>query len=194
MVIIMIYLELFWAFFQVGLFSIGGGYAALPLIQARVVDAHHWLSLAEFTDVVTISQMTPGPIGINAATFVGTKTAGIPGSLAATLGCVTPSFIIVLGLAYIYTKYNNIDIIQGILGGLRPAVVGLIAASGLSITLLCFFESVEAAFNLASLDVFAVVLFIIGFFALRKFKLNPIYIMLGSGAVGLAAHFIQMVI
>lgn len=190
----MIYLELFWAFFQVGLFSIGGGYAALPLIQARVVDTHHWLSLAEFTDVVTISQMTPGPIGINAATFVGTKTAGILGSIAATAGCVTPSFIIVLCLAYVYTKYNNLDIIQGILGGLRPAVVGLIAASGLSITILCFFRNSDTAYSFDSLDVFAVVLFAAGFFALRKFKLNPIYVMLGSGAVGLAAYYIQIVI
>lgn len=190
----MIYLELYWEFFQVGLFSIGGGYAALPLIQARVVDTHNWLSLAEFTDVVTISQMTPGPIGINAATFVGTKMAGILGSLVATAGCVTPSFIIVLCLAYVYTKYNNLDIIQGILGGLRPAVVGLIAASGLSITILCFFRSSDVAYNLRSLDVFAVVLFAAGFFVLRKFKLNPIYVMLGSGAVGLAAYFIQIVI
>lgn len=189
----MIYLELFWAFFQIGLFSIGGGYAALPLIQARVVDAHHWLSITEFTDIVTISQMTPGPIGINAATFVGTKTAGIPGSIAATLGCVTPSFIIVLSLAYIYTKYNKLDIIQGVLSGLRPAVVGLIAASGLSITLLCFFRS-GATYNLESLDVFAAILFMAGLFVLRRFKLNPIYVMMGTGAVGLAVYFIQNVI
>ena len=86
----MIYLELFWSFFQVGLFSIGGGYAAMPLIQAQVVDQHGWLSLSEFIDVITISQMTPGPIGINSATFVGIKIAGIGGALVATLGCVLP--------------------------------------------------------------------------------------------------------
>ena len=81
----MIYLELFWSFFQVGLFSIGGGYAAMPLIQAQVVDQHSWLSLSEFIDVITISQMTPGPIGINSATFVGIKIAGIGGALVLSL-------------------------------------------------------------------------------------------------------------
>lgn len=190
----MIYFDLFWAFFQIGLFSIGGGYAALPLIQARVVDARHWLSITEFIDVVTISQMTPGPIGINAATFVGTKVAGLPGSIAATAGCVTPSFIIVLTLAYIYAKYKKLDIIRGILEGLRPAVVGLIGASGLSIVLLCFFKDSNAAYNSGSIDVTAVILFSAGAFLLRKFKLNPIYIMLGSGAVGLCIHLIQFVI
>lgn len=190
----MIYLELFWAFFNVGLFSIGGGYAALPLIQARVIDASHWLSLAEFTDLVTISQMTPGPIGINAATFVGAKVAGIPGSLAATAGCVTPSFIIVLTLAYLYSKYSSLDIIQSVLGFLRLAVVGLIAASGLSITLLCLFKSQELTQGFGRLDVFAAILFAISLFVLRKFKLNPIYVMLGSGAVGLIVYSLQTVI
>ena len=94
----MIYLELFWSFFQVGLFSIGGGYAAMPLIQAQVVDQHGWLSLSEFIDVITISQMTPGPIGINSATFVGIKIAGIGGALVATLGCILPWHIFILNI------------------------------------------------------------------------------------------------
>lgn len=166
----------------------------MPLIQERVVDSYHWLSLTEFTDIVTISQMTPGPIGINAATFVGTKTAGIFGSIAATAGCVAPSCVIVLALAYIYTKYSNLGIIQGILGGLRPAVVGLIAASGLSITILCFFGSREIIKNLNSIDFFAVAIFTVGFIALRKFKLDPIHVILGSGVVGVAAYFIPEVI
>ena len=86
-----LYLELFWSFFQIGLFSFGGGYAALPLIQAQVVDVHHWLSLSELTDLVTISQMTPGPIAINAATFVGIQLGGPLGAVVCTLGCVLPS-------------------------------------------------------------------------------------------------------
>ena len=100
----MILLELFWSFFQVGLFSIGGGYAALPLIQNQIVDINGWLTLGEFADVITISQMTPGPIAINAATFVGLRLGGLPGAIIATFGCVTPSLIIVLILAMIYFK------------------------------------------------------------------------------------------
>ena len=100
----MIYLNLFLSFLQVGLFSIGGGYAAIPLIQSQVVTANGWLSLSEFTDLVTIAEMTPGPIAINSATFVGIRIAGIPGALIATLGCILPSCIIVSVLAYIYFK------------------------------------------------------------------------------------------
>ena len=89
-----IYLQLFWSFFQIGLFSIGGGYAAMPLIQNQVVSIHSWLTMAEFADIVTIAEMTPGPIAINSATFVGTKVAGLAGAVVATAGCVFPSCII----------------------------------------------------------------------------------------------------
>ena len=98
----MIHLELFWSFFQIGLFSIGGGYAAMPLIQHQVVELHPWLTLEQFSDIITISQMTPGPIAINSATFVGLQLGGLPGALVATAGCVLPSCIIVLTLAYVY--------------------------------------------------------------------------------------------
>ena len=90
----MIYFQLFLSFFQIGLFSFGGGYAAMPLIQGQVVQGHGWLSMSEFTDLITISQMTPGPIAVNSATFVGIKIAGIPGALAATFGCILPSCIL----------------------------------------------------------------------------------------------------
>ena len=88
----MMYIQLFLSFFQISLFSFGGGYAALPLIQGQVVNVHHWLSMTEFTDLITISQMTPGPIAINAATFVGMKLTGMPGAVVATLGYITPSY------------------------------------------------------------------------------------------------------
>jgi chromate transporter len=104
----MIYLKLFWAFFQIGLFSIGGGYAAMPLIQNQVVDTYGWLNMSEFADIITISQMTPGPISINSATFVGTRIAGIWGAIIATLGCILPSCAIVLLLAILYRKYKNL--------------------------------------------------------------------------------------
>ena len=189
----MIYLELFWSFFQVGLFSFGGGYAALPLIKARIVDVHGWLTLAEFTDVVTISQMTPGPIGINAATFVGARIAGISGSIAATAGCVAPSFIVVLTLAYLYNKYNKLEIIQIVLKWLRPAIVGLIAAAGLAIMLQAFLKDTATLYGLWNIDIFSVVLFAAGFLVLAKWKTSPVYIMLGSGLAGLIAYLIQLV-
>ena len=109
----MIYLQLFFSFLQIGAFSFGGGYAAMPLIQEQVVSQHGWLTLDAFTDLVTISQMTPGPIAINAATFVGTQVAGPIGSIVATLGCVLPSCIIVTLLAFIYMKYRNLSVLQG---------------------------------------------------------------------------------
>ena len=103
----MIYLQLFLSFFKIGLFSFGGGYAAMPLIQGQVVQGHGWLSMSEFTDLITISQMTPGPIAVNSATFVGIKIAGIPGALAATFGCILPSCILVTLLAKLYLKYRE---------------------------------------------------------------------------------------
>ena len=126
-------LQLFWSFFQIGLFSIGGGYAAMPLIQHQVVDLHGWLTMQEFVDIITISQMTPGPIAINSATFVGTRIAGLPGAIIATIGCVFPSCIIVLTLAWVYYRYRTLSVVQGVLGGLRPAVVAMIASAGVSI-------------------------------------------------------------
>ena len=126
----MIYWQLLWSFFQIGLFSIGGGYAAMPLIQHQVVEVHPWLTLTEFTDIVTLSQMTPGPIAINSATFVGMRIAGISGALVATAGCVLPSCVIALLLAWVYYRYRSLSVIQGVLGGVRPAVVAMIASAG----------------------------------------------------------------
>lgn len=120
----MIYLQLFLSFLQVGMFSFGGGYASMPLIQGQVVTGHHWLSMSEFTDLITISQMTPGPIAVNSATFVGIKIAGIPGALAATFGCILPSCIIVTVIAKLYLKYRSMEVLQGVLGSLKTCRCG----------------------------------------------------------------------
>ncbi|EKY22164.1 chromate transporter [Clostridium celatum] len=180
----MFLLELFWSFFQVGLFSIGGGMAAMPLIQNQVVDIHGWLTLTEFTDLITIAEMTPGPIAINSATFVGIKVIGIQGAIVATLGCILPSCIIVSTLAFIYFKYKDVDVIKGILSGLRPAVVALIASAGISILILTIFGEKGFSFNIESINFIAVILFTISIVILRKFKVNPIYVMIGSGFLG----------
>ena len=115
----MIYWQLFLSFLQIGMFSFGGGYAALPLIQEQVVTQHGWLSRSEFTDLITISQMTPGPIAVNSATFVGIRLAGFLGALAATFGCILPSCILVTVLSYLYLKYRKMSMLQGVLETLR---------------------------------------------------------------------------
>lgn len=183
----MIYLKLFLSFLQIGLFSIGGGYAAMPLIQQQIVEQNQWLTMTEFTDLITIAEMTPGPIAINSATFVGTRIAGLGGALIATLGCVLPSFIIVLTLARIYYKYKNLNIVQGILGGLRPVVVAMIASAGLAILITAFWGEGEIT-GIFDINYLAVGLFTIALLILKKFKLNPIYVMLGCGVIGMIAY------
>lgn len=127
--------QLFISFAQIGLFSVGGGYAAIPLLQEQVVTQHGWLTISEFTDLVTIAEMTPGPIAVNVATFVGTRIAGAGGALIATLGCIFPSLLIVSALALIYRRFCALPLLQSILESLRPAVVALIASAGLTLLL-----------------------------------------------------------
>ena len=175
----MIYLQLFLSFLQIGAFSFGGGYAAMPLIQEQVVELHHWLSLSEFTDLVTISQMTPGPIAINSATFVGIKIAGIPGAIVATLGCILPSCVIVTLIAYFYIKYKHLQSLQNILNMLRPAVISLIAVAGLTILISAFFG--ESYIAIYTLKIHMVFIFIACIYLLTKKKMNPIYVMIIAG-------------
>lgn len=186
----MIYLQLFWSFIQIGLFSIGGGYAAMPLIQNQVVDLHHWLDMTQFVDLITIAEMTPGPIAINSATFVGTQIAGLPGALIATLGVILPSCVIVITLAIFYLKYKNLTFVQGILKGLRPVVVALIASAGVSIVLLAFFGKSHPDFSALDTNYVAIGLFTASLLLLRKFKPNPIFVMMGSGVVGAAIYLL----
>ncbi len=185
----MIYLELFWSFVQIGLFSIGGGYAAMPLIQHQVVEIHPWLNLTEFADIVTIAEMTPGPIAINAATFVGTRVGGLLGAVVATLGCVFPSCVIVMVLAWVYYRFRGLSMIQGALLGLRPAVVAMIASAGLSILGLAFFGGAALPASLEGVDFVAVLIFAGALAALRLRRLGPITVMAGAGAAGLFLYW-----
>lgn len=179
----MSYLQLFLSFLQIGAFSFGGGYAAMPLIQNQVVTLHHWLSAGEFNDLVTISQMTPGPIAINSATFVGLRIAGLPGAVVATIGCILPSCILVSILAWVYTKYKKLTILQGILNTLRPAVVAMIATAGMGIIITSFWGetgfSLQAAISGLKID--AVVIFAAALLLLRKGRMNPIWVMVLAG-------------
>lgn len=166
--------KLFISFIQIGAFSFGGGYAAIPLIQHQVVELHNWLSFNEFSDLITISQMTPGPIAINSATFVGLKIDGLCGAIVATLGCIIPSCIIVSLIAYVYLKYKQLSVIQSILKYIRPAVVAMIGVSGLLIIQDSFFS--ETNVNISSVIIFGVSIVL-----LRVKKLNPIFVMIIAG-------------
>lgn len=160
----------------------------MPLIQSQVVEQHAWLTMNEFTDLITIAEMTPGPIAVNSATFVGIRIAGAPGAVIATLGCILPSCIIVSLLAFIYYRYKNVSIIQSVLASLRPAVVALIASAGLSILLQVAFQG--TAFGWGNLNRVGLLLFAGAFFLLKKFKWNPILVMSLCGAAGLVINLL----
>ena len=180
----MIFWELFWSFVQVGAFCVGGGYASMPLIQEQVIERHGWLTLQQFIDIFTISQMTPGPIGINAATFVGTKVAGVPGAIAATAGFVFPSIIIVLILAKLFFKYGDIGPIRGILNGLRPAVVALICSAGVGFILLALWNTETLPKDYTKVDLIGCIVLPISLWCIRN-KMSVIKLLCFSGVLGL---------
>lgn len=186
----MIYIELLLSFLQVGMFSIGGGYAAMPIIQSQVVERYGWLTLREFTDLITIAEMTPGPIAINAATFVGIRLMGLPGALVATLGCVLPSLIIVSLMSWLYARYRASGGMQSVLACLRPTVVALIASAALSILTLVVFG--EGEWSLKAINWAGALLFLGALLLLRRSKLNPILVMALCGALGVALHAVGL--
>lgn len=184
----MIYLRLFWAFFQIGLFSFGGGYAAAPLVQSQILEANHWLNMSQFADLITIAEMTPGPIVVNCATFVGQQIAGLPGAIVCTLGSVFPSLVIVLVLSWLYMKFRNLSTVQGVLTGLRSAIVAMIASAGLSLILLALFNASLSDVVLSDFRAVEGVIFAVCLVLLRKFKVNPVAIIFGSGIVGTVVY------
>ena len=176
----MIFFELFKTFFIIGMFTIGGGYAMLSLIQNQVVTIHGWIDDVTFTDIVAVSQMTPGPIGINSATYIGYEVLAnsgaseflcILGSFTATFAVVLPSFIIVLAICRVYDKWKNHPIFQGVLSGLKPAVIGLIGTAVLSVATPENF-----------LDWKSYILCVLAFLALYFKKAGP-FTIIGLGAV-----------
>ncbi|TXJ62820.1 chromate transporter [Prevotella brunnea] len=187
----MIFLEIFYTFFVIGLFGFGGGYGMLSLIQTETVINHHWLTSAEFTNIVAISQMTPGPIGINSATYCGytaihnagmSNTMSVLGSMTATFALVLPSLILMLLISKMFLKHMNSPIVQSIFSGLRPVVVGLLAAATL---LLCNSE------NFSSPDIslwhfcISIVLFLSTFAGTMWLKINPIRMICYAAVAGL---------
>ncbi len=185
----MIYLELFLTFLKIGAFTFGGGYAMLPLIQEAVLD-HGWVSEAEIINFIAVSESTPGPFAINMATYVGAEVGGILGALCATLGVVLPSFVIILIVAKIYDKFKNSKVVAGCMTGLKPAVIGLIAAAILSVAATVFLPS---GFDMAlfrdpntyaSLGVLALGL------VLAFKKVHPIILICISAVIGIGVGYI----
>ncbi len=187
---VVIYLKLFWTFFKIGLFGFGGGYGMLSLIQNEVVENHQWISNSEFTDIVAVSQMTPGPIGINSATYVGYKaienvgmsrTQAIFGSLLASFSVMLPSFILMLLISAFFMRYKDHNSVQTVLKWLRPVVVGMLAAA----VLLLLNEENLGAFNKDNLQLYVSIgLFALAFVATYFWKIGPIKVILLAGLFG----------
>lgn len=176
-------LELFKIFFMIGMFSFGGGTANMELMRSRVVGQYGWMTTDEFTDIISIAEMTPGPLGINLASFTGTRVAGIPGTLAATIAYVLPAMVIVMILARVYYRYRNIDIVQRILKGLRPAIAAMIAAAMVKIVSNVWWGGFEIA-SFENTNLVALALTFVFLILLQKKKLGPVQSILLSGVIG----------
>ena len=176
-------LVLFLSFAEIGLLSVGGGYVAIPLIQRKMVDDIGLLTLSEFTDLVTIAEMTPGPIALNAATFVGLRAAGPLGAVFATLGNILPSVVLVSLLFMVYQRWHGLSLMQSVLASLRPAVVALIASAMLSILSAVVFG--EGGMGAGEVHVIETGLFLLALILLRTKKLHPIAAIVLCGAAEL---------
>ncbi len=177
-------INLYLTFLKIGMMAFGGGYAVIPLIDEFVVQGNKWMNSKEFLDLISISQMTPGPIGINAATFAGVKTAGFFGGVAATAGFIAPSLIIGITLARVFLKYGDIGPVRGILNGLRPAVVALICAASISFVLLAVWNTEETPVVWGDYSAGGVIILVSAVVAVRR-KVGVITVLVGAGVLGL---------
>ena len=187
----MIYLQLFWEFFKIGLFAVGGGMATLPFLQ-RLSETTGWFSQALITDMIAISESTPGPIGINMATYVGYNIAGLPGGILATMGEVLPSVIIVVLVSKSLERFRGNALVDSAFYGLRPAVTGLIAAAGIGVVevSMLHMELFRQSGNfMDALDLLKLGYFVLVFFAIKKFKKHPVLYIAISAVVGIALSF-----
>lgn len=168
----MILLKLFLTFFKIGLFSFGGGYAMLPLITREVVNVNHWLTNQEFINIVGISQVTPGPLAINTSTYVGYKTAGVIGSIFATVGVALPSVIIIYIIAKLFMKYRQDKYVENVLKYIRLSSIGLIASAAIMLMGDVF------------VNIQSIIIFVVAFILSYRFKMDPIVLAILSGITG----------
>ena len=191
----MLYLRLFWEFFKTGLFAVGGGMATLPFLYS-MSDATGWFTHAQLADMIAVSESTPGPIGVNMATYVGFSTAGVPGAVVATLGLITPSVIIILIIARVLAAFRQNKVVDAAFYGLRPCSVGLIAAAGLLVVKIALFDvdlyrQTGVLMNLFQWKAIALaaVLIVLTRYVKPLKKLHPLFFILGSAAVGALFSF-----
>ena len=184
---ILLFFKLFYTFFKIGLFGFGGGYAMISMIQGEVVTRYGWLSSSDFTDIIALSQMTPGPIGINSATYVGyvavvnagySHALGVLGSTIATISVVLPSFILMVVISRFFLKYQKHPAVEAVFCGMRPGVVGLLAAAALVLMNGENFGTDTAQIIISSM------LFIVSFIASYRYKANPILLIISCGIIG----------
>ncbi len=187
----MICLTLFWTFFKIGLFTFGGGYAMLPLIQAEVA-AHGWLTTEQLLNFVAVSESTPGPFAVNIATYVGSQLAGIPGGACATLGVALPSFIIILIVARCYERFRMSRIVSGVMTGLKPAVIGLIGSAILTMGSAVLFPGgfTAAVFSAVSFWITVGIFVVMAVLAFKK--VHPILLICLSAVLGIAAGYLLL--
>ncbi len=173
------------SFWQIGSFSIGGGYAIITLIEDLLVNRYHWLTMKEYTDIITISQMTPGPLAINASSFVGLKIAGFLGAVAATFSCIFSGVLISLGGFHFFCCHRNSEVIMAVLRGLKSVATGLIGSAGAGILLLALTGHNDFGAPIRDFDFYALGIALFSMILLRRFKANPVWVMALSAVVGI---------
>lgn len=184
----MILLELFLTFLKIGAFTFGGGYAMIPIIQSEVL-SRNWLSPSALVDFLAVSEGTPGPFSVNVATYVGERTAAIPGAIMATLGLALPSFVIILIISKFFTKIRDHIIMRGLLNGLKSAVVGLIAAAVITVARSVFLPG--EAFRPAPVIASAIICALCTFMTFKK--LSPLIVIGTAAGCGIICYFIPIV-
>ncbi|NLT95646.1 MAG: chromate transporter [Clostridia bacterium] len=175
----MVYLQLFFSFFKIGLFSFGGGYAMIPLVQ-KEIEAHNWLTAQEFVDIIAVAEATPGPIAVNTATFVGFKTAGLMGGAVSTISVALPSFIIVLFIAKAVKKFSEHPVMKGLLYGIRPVVISLILLAAVFVAKTVLF----AQNGFLGLDWISISIAVFALVGIIKFKMHPILLIILAALAG----------
>lgn len=182
-------IDIFLSFLKIGSLAFGGAYAAMPLVEQQIVKVKAWMSYEEFLDLVAIDELTPGPILVNSATYIGMKLAGIPGAIVATLGCIVPACIVSLVLIYLYKKYKDIPVLNEIILMLKCMSVAMIASTVINIFLNAIFPG--SIYEIKNMNVPVLLMTFISFYALEKHNYNPIYLILGSGLINLIINSIQ---
>ena len=182
-------LQIFWAFFKVGALAFGGAYAAMPLIEQQIVNTG-WMTFQEFSDLLAIDELTPGPIILNSATFIGMKLHGLSGGIVATIAVILPACIVSLTLVFLYKKYKELPMITEMMNCLKAMSVAMIFSTALKIFMSAVFPNGFIPFG--GIDIYAIVLIGISYFLLKKYNPNPIVIMLGCGAICLLLSFMGL--